>query len=135
MRTACLAALVTASAAAAVEPPAATPPVEIELNTLQPAAAGCQAYLVLRNPGAVAHDSLRLDVVLFDPAGLILRRLAVEAGPLPADKTMVKAFVAEGLACDDVGALLLNDVLSCSGDAPCLEAVRVTGRAPLLFTK
>jgi len=113
----------------------AAPPVEIELNKLEAREGGCQAYLVARNPGGLAHESLRLDIVLFDRDGVIARRLAVEAGPLPAQKTMVKAFVAEGVACGAIGSALLNDVLSCGGDAPCLDLVRVVARPPLTFTK
>jgi hypothetical protein len=130
--------LILAAALAAGATPSAAQQaelVEIELNKLEPRDGGCQAYLVTRNPGPVAHDSLRLDLVLFDRDGVIAKRLAVEAGPLPAEKTVVKAFVAEGLACEDVGAALLNDVLSCGGDSPCLDAVRVTARPPLSFTK
>ncbi|SEA90436.1 hypothetical protein [Rubrimonas cliftonensis] len=113
----------------------AAPPVEIELNKLEAREGGCQAYLVARNLGGLAHESLRLDVVLFDRDGVIARRLAVEAGPLPAEKTMVKAFVAEGVACEAIGSALLNDVLSCGGDGPCLDAVQVVARPPLTFTK
>jgi hypothetical protein len=114
---------------------AASGPVEIELNKLEPREGGCQAWIVARNPGPATHDSLRLDVVLFDRDGVIARRLAVEAGPLPAGKTVAKAFVAQGLACETVGSLLLNDVLSCGGDSPCLDAVTVGARPPLSFTK
>jgi hypothetical protein len=114
---------------------ASAAPVEIELNKLEPRDGGCQAWLVARNMGEAAHDSLRLDVVLFDRDGVIARRLAVEAGPLPPGKTSVKAFVAEGLACETVGAALLNDVLSCGGGEACLDAVRATARAPLTFSK
>ncbi len=114
---------------------AAAGSVEIELNKLEPRQGGCQAWLVARNGGETAHDSLRLDIVLFDRDGVIARRLAVEAGPLPPGKTAVRAFVAEGLACETVGAALLNDVLACGGGAPCLGAVTVAARPPLSFTK
>lgn len=126
------AALVVAGVAAAAR---AEPATEIELNRLEAHEGGCQASLVARNPGAVAHDSLRLDVVLFDRDGVILKRLAVEAGPLPAAKTMVKGFIAEGVRCEDIGSALLNDVLSCGGAAPCLDAVAVSARPPLSFTR
>jgi hypothetical protein len=110
-------------------------PVEIELNKLQPGPQGCEAWLVIRNLGAQAHDSLRLDTVLFDRDGVIARRLAVEAGPVPAEKTMVNAFVVDGVACEAIGGALLNDVLACGGAGPCLDAVRVSARPPLTFTK
>ncbi len=126
---------VAACALAAAAGLAAASPVEIELNKLEPREGGCQAWLVARNEGPAAHDSLRLDLVIFDRDGVIARRLAVEAGPLAAEKTVVKAFVAEGLSCETVGSVLLNDVLSCSGDGPCLDAVRVSARPPLNFAK
>jgi hypothetical protein len=126
---------ICALALAASAAPAAASPVEIELNKLEAREGGCQAWLVARNVGSAQHDSLRLDVVLFDRDGVIARRLAVEAGPLPSQKTVVKAFVAEGLSCETVGSVLLNDVLSCAGEGPCLDAVRVSARPPLSFSK
>jgi hypothetical protein len=129
--------IIVAAALAAPAPASAEEarPVEIELNKLETRERGCEAWLVARNSGPQAHESLRLDVVLFDRDGVIVRRLAVEIGPLPAEKTVVKAFVAEGVACGAIGALLLNDVLSCGGEGACLDAVRVGARPPLSFTK
>lgn len=144
LRTAALAApLILASlglaappaAAQQASPPAEAPsPLRIELNRLEPQGNGCRVWLVLNNPGAEAVDPLRLDLVLFGQDGVIARRVAVDAGPLPADKTSVRIFDLSGLPCENVGALLLNDLLACGGtDAAargaCLSRLSVSSRA------
>jgi hypothetical protein len=109
--------------------------VAIELNRLEPREGGCQAYIVTRNPGDVRHESLRLDVVLFDRDGVVARRMAVQAGPVPPQKTSVRVFAIDGVACEDAGALLLNDVLDCAQGQACLDAVAVSARPPLQFIR
>lgn len=88
--------------------------VRIELNRLEALDKACRVYLVLANAGADSFDTFKLDLVLFDTDGVIARRLAVEAAPLRAEKTSVKLFDLDGLACDRVGTVLVNDVLVCS---------------------
>ncbi|WP_431280771.1 Tat pathway signal protein [Humitalea sp. 24SJ18S-53] len=134
-----LAALVLATAAL----PAAAqqaPAIGLELNRLEPQQNGCRAWLMLRNPGETALETLRLDLVLFGRDGVVNRRLAVEAGPLPAAKTMARVFDVPGLACDGIGALLLNDLLACGSDpamrAGCVERIATTSRvADVTFNK
>jgi hypothetical protein len=132
-RTLALAAVFSASFAAAQ----AQASVAIELNKLLPRDGACEAYLVVRNPGDLELDTLQLDVVLFDPDGVIARRLAVEAGPVRPGKTSVRAFLVEGLSCEAAGSVLLNDVVACSGpDGPrrdCLDLLDVDARPGLDF--
>jgi hypothetical protein len=113
-------------------------PIRIELNKLTPREGACEAYLVLRNPGGAALETLRLDLVMFDGDGVIARRLAVEAGPVLPDKTSVRAFLIDGLACEAVGTMLLNDVAACadvSGPrADCLGMLALDARSGLDFT-
>lgn len=109
-------------------------PIRIELNKLETRAEGCRVWLVVGNPGAEALDPLRLDLVLFGRDGVVSRRLAVDAGPLPAGKTSARIFDVAGLACDDVGSVLLNDVLACGGvsaeqRAACVSRATLSSRA------
>lgn len=111
--------------AAAAQPPRAT----VELNRLEPRSEGCRVWLALRNPTAQSHEKLRLDLVLFGRDGVVARRMVVDAGQLPAEKTMVRIFDTPGLACEAVGAVLLNDVPGCGAEA-CLDLFATASRVP-----
>jgi hypothetical protein len=105
--------------------------VALELNKLEQVEGACRIYLVLRN-GETAYDSFKLDVVLFDAGGVIARRVAVETGPLRAERPTVKLFDVQDLRCERIGSVLVNDVLECrpAGDAAdCLSRVEVSSRA------
>ena len=111
----------------------------VELNKLEPNEGDCRAYLVLENKSASAFESLKLDVVVFDTDGIVAKRLAVEAAPLPLGKTSLKVFDIGGLACDRVGRVLLNEVMTCADDAEergdCLELMSTSSRATISFIK
>src|SRR3546814_10142080 len=72
---------------------------------------------------------------MFDRGGVVAKRLAVQAGPLPVGKTSLKVFDVEGNACPDIGSILLNDVLECTPapEAPggCLARIAVSARGEL----
>ena len=112
-------------------------PITIELNRLEPQpdlkpAAGCRAWLLMRNPGAEALDPLRLDLLLFGKDGVIARRLALDVGPVPANKTMARVFDLSALPCESIGGVLLNDVLACNkgddGRAACAARITTASR-------
>ena len=111
----------------------------VELNKLEPNEGDCRAYLVMKNESASAFESLKLDVVVFDTDGIVAKRLAVEAAPLPRDKTSLKVFDIGGLPCDRVGRVLLNEVMTCADDAQergdCLELMTTSSRAAIDFIK
>lgn len=111
----------------------------IELNKLEPMESACRAYLLFENGTSADFGSLKLDLVMFNPDGVINRRLAVEGGPLPAGKTSVKLFDIEGVACTSVDRVLLNGVLSCSdaqGDrSDCLALIETGSRSSADFFK
>jgi hypothetical protein len=111
----------------------------IELNRLEDRDDGCRVHLVLENKSPRAYSSYRLDLVVFAADGIISRRLALEAAPLRASKTMVKEFELVGLACGRVGRILLNDVSACTSDAgdgdDCVAATRVSSRSSVGFVK
>ena len=120
-----IAALLLPLAATAQPPQQAS----VELNRLETRAEGCRIWLALRNPTPLAHDKVRLDLVLFARDGVVARRMVVDAGALPADKTMVRIFDTPGLPCDGIGTVLLNDIPSC-GAAPCLAHFATASRVP-----
>ncbi|MBK1697777.1 hypothetical protein [Rhodovibrio salinarum] len=88
-------------------------PIRVELNKLEPREGACRAYFVFTNATDQRLQDYKLDLVLFDPDGVIAQRMAIDAGPLPAGKTRVKPFDLSGLACGEIERVLLNDVLAC----------------------
>jgi hypothetical protein len=139
-RAACFGAAIGTLAAAlsGIAPARAAPdaaPLTLELNRLEAREGGaCRIWMVTRNGAAEALDPLRLDLVMFGRDGVILRRLAVDLGPLPAGRTAVRIFDVGGQACDGIGQLLLNDVLACGGTEParreaCAEGLALRSRA------
>jgi hypothetical protein len=135
-----LAGLVTGTGAAiAQEPAAGTAPITIELNKLAANGAACQATIVARNGGDEAITSLKADLVMFAPDGVVARRVAVELGPLAARKTFVKAFDVPQTGCADIGRILLNDIVACAdadGEAiACLDRIETSSRAAAPFEK
>jgi len=121
-------------------------PISLELNKLQPLAqgTGCRAYFVIANPGSQAIPELDLDLVLFGTDGVIARRVAIEFGPLPAEKTVVRLFDLAGTPCDSIGQILLNDVISCRTGvtapdadqrASCLARIALSSLAKVKLTR
>jgi len=125
-----------APAAGAEGAPAA---VAVELNKLEPNGEDCRAYLVVKNADDAAFDSLKLDLVMFDKAGVVAKRLAVQAAPLPAGKTSLKVFDIAGHDCAGIGSILLNDVLACEpapqDGAGCLARIEASARGDVPFIK
>jgi len=114
-------ALTAATAAAALAAVATTasagPGVSVELNKLEKSDKGCRVYLVINNSADSAYQAYKLDLVLFQPDGVIGKRLSLDLAPIRAAKRTVKLFDLEGVACDQVGSLLVNDMLDCRTDA------------------
>jgi hypothetical protein len=111
----------------------------IQLNKLETDGDTCRAYIVLENRSDLSFDALRLDLVMFDVDGVIARRLAVDAAPLAAGRTSVRVFAISSLACDNIGRVLLNDVLTCadaSGErTDCMDRIAPESIAGVPFIK
>jgi hypothetical protein len=108
------------------------PRISIELNRLEAQGNNCRVWMLLRNPGQEAVDPLRLDLLMFGKDGVIARRLALDVGPLPEQKTLARIFDLAGQSCDSIGSVLLNDVLACGPTpetrAACLPRLALASR-------
>ena len=93
------------------------PMLAVELNKLETYEKGCRAYVVVNNAGEQAFQTVKVDLVLFQPDGVIARRFAVDLGPLKSVKKTVKLFDVEGLACEKIASVLVNDVMECKADS------------------
>ena len=137
-RTRPLAACMAALALGAVPLPAlaADAPVLVELNRLEERGADCRAYLVLDNRGKTPFEAFKLDLVVFDKGGVIARRLALDVGPMRAEKKGVKVFDLAGIGCGDVTSILVNDVIECGGQGrDCVALMEVASRGAVKLTK
>lgn len=122
----------------AIADPAGTPAVAepepriaIELNKIEPQDKACRTYFVIRNGADQAVSDLRLDIFIFDDAGVIVRRFAMSTGRLRPGKTVVRLFDVPDLDCGEAARFLVSEVLSCEteGDAAsCADRITVSGR-------
>lgn len=123
------------SAAASADPTA----LSVELNKLEPQGSGCRAYVVVQNDSATQFQTVKLDLVLFQQDGVIGRRFAIDLAPLKPQKRTVKLFDLDGLACDRIGSLLINDVVECkTAEGPlddCLAGLSVKSLTNVQLTK
>lgn len=124
---------------AAAAPSAGGEAVGLELNKLEPVSNGCRAYLVVNNKSGRAYTALKLDLVMFQTDGVIGRRFALDLAPVKSGKTSVKLFDLDGVKCDDVGSLLINDIMDCKAgageEAGCLERLTVASRTKAQLSK
>lgn len=138
LRALALAAAVALPGASWAQSEEAARGVAIELNKLEPNGGACRAYLVVKN-AAAAFESLKLDLVMFDRDGVVAKRLAVQAAPLPVGKTSLKVFDIAGHDCAGIGSILLNDVLECApapqGGTGCLGLIAASARGDVPFIK
>lgn len=103
--------------------------VRLELNAAETAEKTCRLTFVAENQSPDALDSMKLDLAVFNPQGIIQRRLVTEMGPLRAAKTMVRTFVLEG-PCGQIGSILVNDVTACApaDSGACLDGLNLASR-------
>jgi len=128
--------LATVAAGAAL---AAAQPVSIELNRLDEQGPSCRASFVITNPGPETFTGYKLDLVVFDKGGTIVKRLAADVAPLRSDKETVKIFDIPDTPCTGIGSILLNDVIDCrAGDKPaadCAGAIAASSKLPVKLLK
>jgi hypothetical protein len=118
---------------------AASQPVTVELNRLDAEGQSCRASFVITNPGPETYTGYRLDLVVFDKGGTIVKRLAADIAPIRSDKETVKVFDIPDTPCTGIGSILGNDVLDCrAGDKPetdCAGAVAVSSKLAVKLLK
>lgn len=127
-----------APTAPAAAPERKAPAIALELNKLEPASGSCRAYFVVENKMAELVRELRLDTFIFDGNGVIVRRIGLTFPDLRPERTKVVPFDLSGANCGEIGRMLVNDVLTCTGAAGapiagCNDAIAVSTRAGAKF--
>ena len=113
--------------------------VTLELNKLEAQDKSCRAYLVVSNDGTTVYQSFKLDLVMFQPDGVIGKRFALDLAPIKAGKKTVKLFDLDGVACDKVGSFLVNDIMECKSDGAaaddCLSRLTLSSLGQVKISK
>jgi hypothetical protein len=129
-----VAALLTLAHAATADPAG----LAVQLNKLESEKDNCRAYFVISNNTAAAYKVLKLDLIQFQPNGVIGRPFAVDLGPLKPEKRTVKLFDIS-TPCDQIGSLMINDVVECGGEAGslpnCMADITVSSLAQQQLSK
>jgi hypothetical protein len=114
-------------------------PIAIELNKLEAQEQGCRIYFVVGNKGDTEYPALKLDLVLFGRDGVIVRRFAVDLGPVRAERKSIKSFDLGETPCDQVGSFLINEALECRSDTEpvedCLRQISVSSLSEVELSK
>lgn len=118
---------------------ASTDGVALELNKLEASDKGCRAYVVINNKTDKTFQSYKIDLVLFQTDGIIGRRFSIDLAPLRPKKRSVKLFDIDGMSCDKIGSLLINDVMECKSEPEsadsCLRDLSTTSLTNVQLSK
>ncbi len=107
----------------------------LELNKLEAAVNGCQAYFLIQEKAGAPLQSLKADLIIFGKDGGVAKRLVAEIGPIRSKKTSVKIFQID-MPCAEIANVLLNDVASCAPQVTsetCLDRLSVSSRLDIRF--
>ena len=117
----------------------AEPAVSVDLNKLEARENACRAYFVLENGTASRFTGFTLDLYIFDPEGVIQKRLVVDTAPLTPDKTRIRPVDIREMRCEQVAKIVVNDVIDCvdgSGErSDCVDQLGLTNRTAATFSK
>jgi|SRR5215510_4326962 len=101
----------------------------LELNAIETADNRCRMTFVIENKSTRNLDSLKLDLAMFNPEGVIRQRMIIEMGPVRGKRTNVRTFSTDG-ECGQLGAILVNDVSACTPGEPtaCMDGLALSSR-------
>jgi hypothetical protein len=127
------------SAAPAVADDAEEALLGIELNKLEDSDQGCRSVFVVDNRTGHDLNRFRIDLILFDTAGVYSKQLLLDMAPLHEDKTTVTSFLLHEEACGKLGSVLVNDVPWCENGAgaavDCVRMLEVSSLAKVPLQK
>lgn len=114
-----------------------SPQLTLDLNKLEQKGSACRLHMLFHNITQLHYERFELDLVFFDKKNIILRQINIDAAPLRSNKQVLKPFDIPDLMCNEVGHLLLNDVVSCKvavGEVEdCLANVRTQSTSSIPF--
>lgn len=113
--------------------------ISIELNKTEETDQGCRPLFLFDNRSGHQLNKFQVEVVLFDEKGVYSRQILLDMAPLYKDKKVVASFLINGLACDQIGSMLVNALPSCANsagtDLDCLALLDVTSKSAIPLEK
>ena len=109
----------------------------LELNAQKQVGTACLISFLMKNGLTKNIDELVFELVVFDENQQVSSFLLIKTGELPAQKSRVKRYKLQGVSCQKLSRLLINDIKHCKGDdlSPkfCLQKLTLNSRttAPL----
>lgn len=111
----------------------------IELNKVESTEEGCRTLFVFDNRTDREFERFRVDLILFDDAGVYQRQVLLDMAPLYAEKKTLASFLVADGPCDEIGSILVNDIPQCEdgvGDAiDCVDLLQVRSRSDIPLEK
>lgn len=107
----------------------------VEMNKFEAAeGGGCRAYFLFRNQTGTSFEAFQMSLAVLDKTGVINRLLSIDAAPLPVARTTLKLFDIPGIACEDIGQVLLHDIPACKPqngqNEDCFPLIDLQSRTP-----
>ncbi len=128
------AALVVAANAAQEQPV-----LEIELNKLEDTDEGCRSVFLFTNRTGHELNRFRVDLILFDAAGVYKKQVLLDMAPLYENKKTIASFLLDEGPCAEIGSILVNDIPWCEDGAgnsvECVQLLQVRSRSGVLLEK
>jgi hypothetical protein len=90
----------------------------LRFDGVEPVAGACRLTFVVWNGLEAGLARLDVEAVAFDAGGGVLQLAMLELGPVPQGRLRVRQFDLPGLACADLGAVLVNGVERCEAEGP-----------------
>ncbi|SMX42475.1 hypothetical protein [Actibacterium lipolyticum] len=90
--------------------------VSIELNALDEQSGACRISFLVENRYGEDIGQAVYETVLFNPQGQVARLTLFDFQSLPSQRPRVRQFQIDGLACNDIGRILINGADTCTGD-------------------
>ncbi|TNJ44442.1 hypothetical protein [Phaeobacter sp. B1627] len=114
---ACAALVLSSLGGAGVVHAGDTPPqsgVQIELNALSDQGGACRLSFLAQNARNTNIEEAVYETVLFDQTGGVMMLTLFDFRDLPAARPRVRQFDLPGIACADVGRVLINGASRCT---------------------
>ena len=101
----------------------------LELNALSDEGGACRMTFLATNATGADIEGAVFETVIFDVEGAVERLTLFDFRDLPVGRPRVRQFDLGGLACADVGRVLINGAQSCEGaDGACADGLRLSSR-------
>jgi hypothetical protein len=110
----------------------------IELNQLENVDRGCRGAVIFNNETDATFADLAVEVAVFDQDDIVKNLWLLPARNMSPGTVRVRQFLFQEESCEDIGRILLNDVVNCETDTgleaqECLRLIDASSRTDVPF--